>query len=224
MAASWRRPGRRGRSSLLARLAADGRRRRRGRARCHGGRLLPFGAAFVNVGRPPDAGRLAAGRAADLHPPGGAARLVFVGARRSGSSASRSDRAIAATWLAAVAHRAHAWCWLTGLRPCRPCGSGPVHAARRRVHDDRHRLLLSGARWISRPRRLDARPRDSSGDPWHAFGYLVSGVVVYGLIGWSRTDGWARRSWWSIGILFGAGFGHLHDLGAVQRADPHNSQ
>ena len=45
------------------------------------------------------------------------------------------------------------------------------------------------------------------GDPWHAFGYLVSGVLMYGLIGWA-LDRWLDTSWLVVvGILFGAGLG-----------------
>lgn len=45
------------------------------------------------------------------------------------------------------------------------------------------------------------------GDPWHAFGYLVSGVLVYGLIGW-LLDRWLGTSFLVVvGILAGAGLG-----------------
>jgi F0F1-type ATP synthase assembly protein I len=45
------------------------------------------------------------------------------------------------------------------------------------------------------------------GDPWHAFGYIVAGVAVYGTIGW-LADGWLGTSYLvAIGILLGAGFG-----------------
>jgi F0F1-type ATP synthase assembly protein I len=47
----------------------------------------------------------------------------------------------------------------------------------------------------------------SRGDPWHAFGYLVAGVFVYGLIGWA-LDQWLGTTFLVvIGILFGAGLG-----------------
>jgi len=50
----------------------------------------------------------------------------------------------------------------------------------------------------------DDTPR---GDPWHAFGYLVSGVLVYGMIGWV-LDRWLETSGLVVvGILFGAGLG-----------------
>lgn len=45
------------------------------------------------------------------------------------------------------------------------------------------------------------------GDPWHAFGYLVSGVLMYGLLGWI-ADRWLGTTFLVvIGILFGAGLG-----------------
>lgn len=46
-----------------------------------------------------------------------------------------------------------------------------------------------------------------TGDPWHAFGYLVSGVAMYGLIGWA-LDWWLdTRFFVVVGILAGAGLG-----------------
>lgn len=46
-----------------------------------------------------------------------------------------------------------------------------------------------------------------SGDPWHAFGYLVSGVAVYGLLGW-LADRWLGTSFLvALGIVIGAGLG-----------------
>ena len=32
-----------------------------------------------------------------------------------------------------------------------------------------------------------------AGDPWHAFGYLVSGVAIYGFLGW-LADRWLGTS------------------------------
>lgn len=47
----------------------------------------------------------------------------------------------------------------------------------------------------------------SQGDPWHAFGYLVSGVLMYGLLGW-LADRWLGTAFLVvIGILFGAVLG-----------------
>jgi ATP synthase protein I len=46
-----------------------------------------------------------------------------------------------------------------------------------------------------------------AGDPWHAFGYLVSGVAIYGILGW-LADQWLGTSFLVVlGILLGAGFG-----------------
>jgi ATP synthase protein I len=42
------------------------------------------------------------------------------------------------------------------------------------------------------------------GDPWHAVGYLVSGVFVYGLLGW-LADRWLGTSFLvAVGIMVGA--------------------
>ena len=48
---------------------------------------------------------------------------------------------------------------------------------------------------------------EPGGDPWAAFGYLVAGVVFYGVIGWVLSL-WLDATYWiPIGILVGAGFG-----------------
>jgi hypothetical protein len=45
------------------------------------------------------------------------------------------------------------------------------------------------------------------GDPWSAFGYLVAGVGLYGLLGWGLGT-WLHASYLTpIGILVGAGLG-----------------
>jgi F0F1-type ATP synthase assembly protein I len=45
------------------------------------------------------------------------------------------------------------------------------------------------------------------GDPWHAFGYLVAGVVMYGFLGW-LADRWLGTTFLVVvGILLGAGLG-----------------
>ncbi|KQT94866.1 hypothetical protein ASG49_02925 [Marmoricola sp. Leaf446] len=50
----------------------------------------------------------------------------------------------------------------------------------------------------------DEAPR---GDPWHAFGYIVAGVLFYGLLGW-LVDQWLGTSFVvALGILIGAGLG-----------------
>jgi hypothetical protein len=48
---------------------------------------------------------------------------------------------------------------------------------------------------------------EGGGDPWSAFGYLVAGVGVYGLLGWGLGT-WLHASYLTpIGILVGAGLG-----------------
>jgi ATP synthase protein I len=50
-------------------------------------------------------------------------------------------------------------------------------------------------------------PDSPKGDPWHAFGYLVSGVAIYGFLGW-LADRWLGTSFLvPVGILVGAGLG-----------------
>jgi ATP synthase protein I len=45
------------------------------------------------------------------------------------------------------------------------------------------------------------------GDPWHAVGYITSGVFFYGAIGWA-LDRWLGTSFLvMVGILAGAGLG-----------------
>lgn len=47
----------------------------------------------------------------------------------------------------------------------------------------------------------------SQGDPWHAFGYVTAGVLLYGFLGW-LADRWLGTTFLvAIGILFGAGLG-----------------
>jgi len=53
----------------------------------------------------------------------------------------------------------------------------------------------------------DTPERGPQGDPWHAFGYIVSGVALYGLLGWA-VDQWLGTTFVvAIGILFGAALG-----------------
>jgi hypothetical protein len=48
-------------------------------------------------------------------------------------------------------------------------------------------------------------PKRPSGDPWVAFGYLVSGPLVYGGAGW-LLDRWLGTSFLlPVGMLFGIG-------------------
>jgi ATP synthase protein I len=52
-------------------------------------------------------------------------------------------------------------------------------------------------------------PREDrpKGDPWHAVGYIVSGVGLYGFLGW-LADQWLGTSFLvAVGILVGAGLG-----------------
>lgn len=64
-----------------------------------------------------------------------------------------------------------------------------------------------------------ARTTTSKGqltDPWAAFGYLVAGVVVYGLIGWG-LDQWLDTSFLVvIGIVAGAGLGIYMTMKALE--------
>lgn len=55
--------------------------------------------------------------------------------------------------------------------------------------------------------RRDGQADRPAGDPWHAFGYVVSGVAVYGLLGW-LADRWLETTGLvAVGILVGAGLG-----------------
>ena len=56
------------------------------------------------------------------------------------------------------------------------------------------------------------------GDPWHAFGYIVSGVAFYGLLGW-LADRWLGTAFLvAIGIVFGAGLGIFMTFARFNRA------
>lgn len=55
--------------------------------------------------------------------------------------------------------------------------------------------------------RNPSTPSDSRGDAWHAFGALVAGVLVYGLIGWALDRWWGTSFLVVIGILVGAALG-----------------
>lgn len=50
-------------------------------------------------------------------------------------------------------------------------------------------------------------PDEPRGDPWLAFGYLVSGVCLYGAAGWGLDRWWGTEFMVVLGILFGAGLG-----------------
>ena len=59
-----------------------------------------------------------------------------------------------------------------------------------------------------------------SGDPWHAFGYIVSGVALYGLLGW-LADRWLGTQFLvAVGILLGAGLGIYLTFARFNRAQP----
>ena len=45
------------------------------------------------------------------------------------------------------------------------------------------------------------------GDPWNAFGYVVAGVLLYGLIGFALDRWWGTSFMVAIGIMFGAVLG-----------------
>ncbi len=65
------------------------------------------------------------------------------------------------------------------------------------------------------------RPRP---DPWHAFGYLVSGVAFYGVVGW-LLDRWLGTSWLVvIGILLGAALGLYLTWKRLEDAQPPTDQ
>lgn len=56
----------------------------------------------------------------------------------------------------------------------------------------------------SPPPAGDDRPQ---GDPWHAFGYVVSGVGVYGFLGWLADRQLGTSFLVAFGVLGGAGLG-----------------
>lgn len=61
---------------------------------------------------------------------------------------------------------------------------------------------------MAQPRKPTVDPDESPrGDPWHAVGYLVSGVALYGLLGWG-LDRMLGTTWLvALGIVFGAVLG-----------------
>ena len=71
----------------------------------------------------------------------------------------------------------------------------------------------------------DERPK---GDPWHAFGYVVSGVAFYGFLGW-LVDRWLGTGFVvAIGILIGAALGIYLTFSRFNRAlqpdQPHDQK
>jgi len=53
-------------------------------------------------------------------------------------------------------------------------------------------------------------------DPWAAFGYMVSGVAVYGLIGWGLDQWWDTSFMVAIGIVAGAALGIYMTMKALR--------
>ena len=73
---------------------------------------------------------------------------------------------------------------------------------------------------------MDQQPADRgfrSADPWQATGYLVAGVVVYGVLGW-LADRWLGTSFLvAVGIVLGAALGIYltwRRLAALEQHDP----
>lgn len=62
------------------------------------------------------------------------------------------------------------------------------------------------------------------GDPWHAFGYIVSGVGLYGFLGW-LADQWLGTGFLvALGIVLGAVLGLYLTFSRFNRdhARPHD--
>jgi F0F1-type ATP synthase assembly protein I len=76
------------------------------------------------------------------------------------------------------------------------------------------------------PQKPTSAPGQDSprGDPWHAFGYLVSGVALYGFLGW-LADRWLQTSFLvAVGILVGAGLGLYMTFSRFNRSQEQQSQ
>ena len=140
----------------------------------------------VNVVAGPGAGRLAAGRAADLHPPGPGARARL---RWPWTAPTLLDDALDRRWLAAAViagtagldgrpDRPHRAAAAPGLRPARRRRGRPAGPERggEPVNATTPTAIVRGA-MAQQIHGLAPEPEQSRGDPWHAFGYLVSGVV-----------------------------------------------
>ena len=58
------------------------------------------------------------------------------------------------------------------------------------------------------------------GDPWHAFGYIVSGVGLYGFLGW-LADQWLGTAFLvALGIVTGATLGLYLTFSRFNREGP----
>ncbi|UMG91977.1 hypothetical protein [Nocardioides sp. TF02-7] len=60
---------------------------------------------------------------------------------------------------------------------------------------------------------------DPKGDPWRAFGYVVAGVAVYGVLGFLADRWLGTRFLVAIGIVVGAAFG-IYMTAARFRTEP----
>lgn len=61
---------------------------------------------------------------------------------------------------------------------------------------------------------------EPKGDAWHAFGYIVSGVALYGVLGW-LADRWLGTSFLvAVGIILGAGLGIFMTVSRFQAILP----
>lgn len=67
--------------------------------------------------------------------------------------------------------------------------------------------------------RRAPRAEFPSGDPWHAFGYLVAGVAFYGVLGW-LADRWLGTDFLvAVGIVLGACLGLYLTIVRFTRAE-----
>jgi ATP synthase protein I len=72
----------------------------------------------------------------------------------------------------------------------------------------------------------DSAPDHDSprGDAWHAFGYLVAGVGMYGFLGW-LADRWLGTEFLVVlGILVGAGLGLYMTFARFNRSHDQQSK
>jgi ATP synthase protein I len=74
---------------------------------------------------------------------------------------------------------------------------------------------------MSQQRRASAPdgepPIKAMGDPWQAFGYVTSGVALYGFVGWLLDRWWGTGFMVAIGILAGAALGIYMTFGRFGR-------